>query len=259
MENYFLDDYINGSRLKSKRKKKQLVKKDFEKQLIQLSKLEKELWKKRNNLPLIPLETPYQKGWQRYFILREDVARSNHALFYNNLLEKINTVQHSSEKSFKKKKKKSRKDVCNDRPQFLKEFFEYEWASSKLDLTEKEKAHFHKVERWWPNWKCYRIHYVFDEPWRFVFRVRPNMITHTKMVDADLESEIANLSNYLTKNFLRYSMLKIVHGRVKHKRWKEKEIAKYQNPLTNKPIHAMMYEFNEEKEKSNNELFKLKR
>lgn len=61
MDYYFLDDYTNSSRLKSKRKKKQLVKKDFEKQLIQLSKLEKELWEKRKNLPLIPLETPYQK------------------------------------------------------------------------------------------------------------------------------------------------------------------------------------------------------
>ena len=89
MDNYFLDDYINCSRLKSKKKKKQLVKKDFEKQLIQVSKLEKELWKKRNALPFLPLEIPYQKGWQRYFVLREDIARSNDALFYNVLLEKI--------------------------------------------------------------------------------------------------------------------------------------------------------------------------
>jgi hypothetical protein len=99
MDNYFLDDYINCSRLKSKRKKKQLVKKDFEKQLIQLSKREKELWKKRRELPLVPLVAPYQKGWQRYFVLREDVARSNDALFYDILLEKINTVQYAPDKS----------------------------------------------------------------------------------------------------------------------------------------------------------------
>ena len=259
MDNYFLDDYINCSRLKSKKKKKQLVKKDFEKQLIQVSKLEKELWKKHRDLPLVPLITPYQKGWERYFVLREDVARSGDALFYNVLLEKINTVQYAPDKSFKKKKRKKGMYVYNDKQQTVKDFFEYEWASPKLELTEKEKAHFHKVERWSDNWKCYRIHYVFDEPWRFVLRVRPNMITHTKMVDADLESEIDNLGNYIMNNFLQYSMLKIVHGSVKRRRWKAKDILKYQNPLTNKQIHTMMYEFNEEKENLNKEFLNSER
>ncbi|MDR7210642.1 hypothetical protein [Flavobacterium piscis] len=259
MYNYLLDDCINCSRLKSKRKKKQLAKKDFEKELIQLSKLEKELWKKHRALPLLPLVTPYQKGWERYFVLREDVAKSNDAVFYNVLLEKINTIQYASDKSFKNKKRKKGMDVYNDRRQAVKDFLEYEWLCPKLELTDKEQTHFYKVGRWSPNGKSYRTYYVFEEPWRFVLRVRPNMITHTKMVDADLESEIANLRNYLTNNFLRYSMLKIVYGRVKHRRWKEKDILKYQNPLTNKPIHTLMYEFNEEKENLNRELLNSER
>ena len=76
MDNYLLDDYIQCSRLKTKRQKKRLVKEDFEKQLIQLNKLQDELWEKKRCLPLVPLAMPYQKGWQRYFVLREDIARS---------------------------------------------------------------------------------------------------------------------------------------------------------------------------------------
>jgi hypothetical protein len=149
--------------------------------------------------------------------------------------------------------------VYNDKQQTVKDFLEYEWTSPKLELSEKEKTHFHRVERWSHNWKCYKTYYVFNEPWRFVLRVKPNMITHTKMVDADLESEIAHLRNYLTNNFLRYSMLKIVYGHVKHRRWKEKEVLKYQNSLTNKPIHTLMYEFKEEKENLDKELSNSKR
>ncbi|WP_294960475.1 hypothetical protein [uncultured Flavobacterium sp.] len=108
MENYTVDEYALCTRFRSKRRKKRLVKEDFEKHLIQLRKLEVELWEKRKNLPLVPLKIPYQKGWQRNFKLRDDVARSAEAEFFRNLLEKINTWQFSPEKSFKRKKKRKR-------------------------------------------------------------------------------------------------------------------------------------------------------
>ncbi|WP_017497132.1 hypothetical protein [Flavobacterium sp. WG21] len=97
MENYTVDEYALCARFKSKRKKRRLIKEDFEKQLIELRKLEVDLWKKRRNLPLVALEVPYQKGWQRNFKLRDDVARSSEASFYTELLEKINTWQFSPE------------------------------------------------------------------------------------------------------------------------------------------------------------------
>ncbi|MBF7090103.1 hypothetical protein IUY40_00920 [Flavobacterium sp. ALJ2] len=248
MDNYLLDDYIQCSRLKKKRQKKRLVKEDFEKQLIQLDKLEGELWKKKRCLPLVPLATPYQKGWQRYFVLREDIARSKEALFYKTVLEKINTVQYSSDKSFKKKKKRKRKHVYVEKLQTLKEFSESEWRSPKLALTEKEKTHFYKRERWCPNCKRYKVHYVFNEPWRYVLRVRPNMITHTKMVDAVLESEIDRIENYLIRNFLRNTIMKMKHGSVNNWRWRENKQLKYQNPLDYKQIHTVMDEYYKEKE-----------
>ncbi|MFZ0595933.1 MAG: hypothetical protein WAM46_03045, partial [Flavobacterium sp.] len=68
MENYTADEYALCSRLKNKRTKKRLVKEDFDKQLIQIRKLEVTLWKKRQELPLVPLAVPYQKGWQRNFV-----------------------------------------------------------------------------------------------------------------------------------------------------------------------------------------------
>jgi len=250
MENYTAEEYALCSRFKNKRKKKRLVKEDFEKHLIQLRKLEAELWKKRQNLPLVPLATPYQKGWERSFVLREDIVRSNDASFYKSLLAKINTWQYSPEKSFKKKKKRKRKHVYVEKLQTVKEFSESEWRSPKLALTEKEKIHFYKRERWCPNCKRYKIHYVFNEPWRYVFRVKPYMITHTKMVDADLESEIRILDNYIVNQNLRHKINRLVLGKARFSGYYEYENPKEKNPIKNKSLHQLYQQYADENDRN---------
>ena len=246
MENYTVDEYALCTRFKSKRRKKRLVKEDFEKHLIQLRKREKELWKKRKDLPLIPLENPYQKGWQRSFVLREDVARSSEAEFYRTLLEKINTWQFSSEKSFKRKKKRKRRNVYVEKIQTVKEFSKWEWKSPKLELTEKEKAHFYKRERWCSNFKRYKIHYVFNEPWRYVLRVSPYMITHTKMVDSDLESEIQLLDNYIVNLDLRNKINRLLGGFSNTWKYYRKEFPTQKSPIKNKSLNTLYQQYLDE-------------
>lgn len=246
MENYTAEEYALCSRFKNKRTKKRLVKEDFEKQLIQLRKLEVALWRKRQELPLIPLAVPYQKGWQRNFVLREDIERSNESSFYKVLLEKINTLQFSSEKSFKRKKKRKRKHVYVEKLQTVKEFSESEWRSSKLTLTEKEKIHFYKIERWCSNCKRFQVYYVFNEPWRYVLRVKPNMITHTKMVDAVLESEIKILDNYITNLNLRYKINKLVDGSSYRWSYYQNENPKEKNPIKNKSQQVLYQQYVDE-------------
>lgn len=246
MENYTVDEYALCTRFKSKRRKKRLAKEDFEKQLIRLRKREKELWSKLKNLPLVPLESPYQKGWERSFVLREDVARSSEAEFYRTLLEKINTWQFSSEKSFKRKKKRKRRNVYVEKLQTVKEFSEWDWRSPKLELTEKEKTHFYKRERWCSNFKRYKIHYVFNEPWRYVLRVSPYMITHTKMVDSDLESEIQLLDNYIVNLNLRYKINKLILGSSRKWRYYENENPKEISPIKNKSLQTLYRQYVDE-------------
>lgn len=246
MQNYMVDEYALCTRFKSKRRKKRLVKEDFEKDLIQLRKREKELWNKQKNLPLVPLESPYQKGWQRNFVLREDIAKSAEAEFYRKLLEKINTWQFSSEKSFKRKKKRKRRHVYVENIQTVKEFSEWEWRSPKLELTEKEKVHFYKRERWCNNFKRYKIHYVFNEPWRYILRVRPYMITHTKMVDSDLESEIQLLDNYIVNLDLRNKINRLIHGSSRKWRYYEKENPREISPIKNKSLHVLYQQYADE-------------
>ncbi|MBW1655888.1 hypothetical protein [Flavobacterium quisquiliarum] len=246
MENYTVEEYALCTRFKSKRRKKRLIKKDFDKQLIHLRKLEVELWNKRRNLPLVPLQVPYQKGWQRNFKLRDDVARSAEAEFYKELLTKINTWQFSSEKSFKRKKKRKSRHVYVEKIQTVKEFSEWEWKSPKLELTEKEKVHFYKRERWCSNFKRYKVHYVFNEPWRYVLRVSPYMITHTRMVDSYLESEIQVVENYIVNQNLRNKINKLVDGFSRSWSYYDYENPKEKNPIKNMSLHALYQQYADE-------------
>jgi hypothetical protein len=78
-------------RLRTVRQKKRMQYEDFDKQLIALEKETKPIIYKRYKPEYEPLLPPVQKGWKRFFVLRDDVARSNDAQFFENILKKINT------------------------------------------------------------------------------------------------------------------------------------------------------------------------
>ncbi|WP_431245023.1 hypothetical protein ACQ9BO_13040 [Flavobacterium sp. P21] len=148
MKNYTVEEYALCTRFKSKRRKKRLVKEDFDRQLIQLHKLEKNFGNSVITCLGSCLMSLIKKDGDCHFKLRDDVVRSSEAEFYKTLLEKINTRQFSSDKTFKKRKSKKRKNASSVQIQRLKEFTESEWNNPKLELSEREKAHFAKQERW---------------------------------------------------------------------------------------------------------------
>ena len=89
---------------------------------------------------------PYQRGWKRFFVLRDDVNRSPKAEFYETLLTKINTVEYHHDKSFKRKKRRKGRNVYVVKQQLLREFYDYSWQVNRMKLTEDEKTCFTRVE-----------------------------------------------------------------------------------------------------------------
>lgn len=197
-------------RLRTARQKKRLVKEHRDKQLIQLEKYRRELWNKERNLGFEPLIPPVQRGWIRTFELRDDVKRSKHADFFEGILKKINTKDYSSRKDFKMKKRKRGRKVYVERVQRLREPIYTDFV--KLELTKAEQQFFYPVL--FLNWrKRWQQKYVFSEPWRFVAKIRPHMITEKKIVDTELESEIQLIKNYIERNCLRHRMERLTRGR----------------------------------------------
>jgi hypothetical protein len=206
-------------RLRTARQKKRMQYEDFHKYLVCLSKEENALDKQIRDLGWEPLVPPVQKGWKRFFILREDVARSKQADFFAAILKKINRYDWSWKKDFLVKKKKRGKKIYVVKGQHLLKPGERQFQA--MNFTEQEKQFFYPELQWEPWSKEPAKKYVFTEPWRFVLVVRPNMIDKIRIKDAFLESELQRIENYLERNALRQKQSKIVHGYCQRRRWRE--------------------------------------
>ena len=113
---------------------------------------------------------------------------------------------------------------------------------TKLDFTDAEKQFFHE-EFHYDKWKRKFVkHYVFDEPWRFVLRVRPNMIDKQRKTDPEKESRLEEISNYLNGHDLNKRTQRILDGHYKYRHWKQKaEIKpKEKHVFKNKFFSAIM-------------------
>jgi hypothetical protein len=215
------------------------IKKDRDKQLIALDLLEEKLLQQRRALPMIPLDEPYQRGWKRSFVLREDVARSRLGDFYRDLMKKINTVEYSANKNFTRKKRRRRKMVYEVRPQSLREFYLCEWNHPRCKLTDEEKVHFQLQESLSKDNKTILQKFVFNEPWRFVLQVKPNMIIEVQMIDEMLEQAIQQLRNRIESHNLRPAMIRLMYG-ANYDGWRGMEDPRQQNPLKNKSLHKIL-------------------
>lgn len=210
-----IENYIAASRIRTKRRRIRDAREHFEKQLLQLRRKDKALWKAWDQRGYIPLEPPVMKGYKRFFVLREDVARGREAEFYEELLKKINTCEYSHRKDFKVKKRSHGRKKLVEREQHLEQLGLDQFVKLKLTGKEadcfEERLFFHK-QSLIPSRRM-----VIKEPWRFVLRVRPNMITQTRMIMPELDSQIQQLQNYIDRHYLEHKIRKLMDGSVR--RW----------------------------------------
>ncbi|RLJ34576.1 hypothetical protein CLU97_4091 [Chryseobacterium sp. 7] len=207
------NDNLLHSRLRSVRSRKRAIRKDVEKQIRKKYQRSDELWDIRRNIPWIPLDKPYQRGFVRFFAVREDVMRSKDGDFFEEILKKINTYMYSESRRFLKKKRKFGRRIYVAREQKLKQISSYSWNDPKFGLTPRERQYFLKQEEYCSARKIYVPYYEFTESWRFTLRTRPNMITHYKPVDFELEKECAELNDYLGQHKIVGIIHKTIYGR----------------------------------------------
>lgn len=208
------NDTLLQFRIRSVRSRKRTIRKDVEKQIRKKYKRSTVLWHIKRNQPLIPLETPYQLGFVRFFVVRDDVLRDSDGAFFEGILKKINTYMYSESRQFLKKRKKFGRRIYVEKKQKLNRIPLYSWCDPKFGLTPRERRYFLRQDEYCPFRKGnYDTHYEFIEPWRFTLRVRPHMITHYKPVDAELEKEYAELESYLQRHKIKGIIQKTIHGK----------------------------------------------
>lgn len=224
--------------LRTARQKKRMQYRGFEQKLRALDRERQDLWQKKRNLGWIELNPPVMRGWNRSFVLREDVARSKHAAFFKGMLNKINTTQWSNRKDFKQTRRRYNKDRDVDRLQQLLQPCEHHFK--KLAFTEKEQQFFYEkyIYRKWEREKI-KV-FVFVEPWRFVLRVKPNMVTKTRVRDEAIESRLAEIDKYLVGNNLKPALAKFKGDSYNRKWWKYYEIEKDVYEFKNKSLPQIL-------------------
>lgn len=187
-------------RIRSPRAKKRALREDREKQLRELDRELDELHRQQWNLGFVTLDPPLIRGWKRSFVLCEDVARSRYAAFYQQVLDKINTVQTHHDRKFLVKKRMQGRKKQVPRKQDLRRFSAA--AFVRMQFPEWEQRKFHAVEHWNGKSGRFETEYVFSDQWCFQLQVRPNIITKVRLQSTLLEQREKEIRNFMDGNAL---------------------------------------------------------
>ncbi|RYD53328.1 MAG: hypothetical protein EOP52_04095 [Sphingobacteriales bacterium] len=229
-------------RLRTKRQRRRARLKDRDRQLLALDKRRETLWQLQRERLWILIDPPIVRGWKRSFILRDDVARHQDAPLYERILERINETQYSYRRDFKQKTRRQGRKIHVVREQHLKRLDSWEW--SRCAFTPEEAAQFDWVGE--PSthgavtWRA-----VFREPWRFVLRIQPNIITKTRQHDEGLEAELKAIANYLDRNQLHGRLNTLLKGGGYRSWRRESNVPKDRShpsrrSFRNVPLHAIL-------------------
>ncbi|WP_160714470.1 hypothetical protein [Chitinophaga solisilvae] len=211
-----LQDYVSASRFRSERRRIRAAKSDADKHLIALKRKREELGCELRKKVYVPLTPPVMKGYKRFFVLRDDVARGVQASFFQGILDKINTYDYFHRRDYKVKKRKHGKKILVVKEQQVLSPDRSHFK--KMNFTAAEAAFFE--ERDVPH-RCGRGAIrcmVFTQPWRFVLRVRPNMITERRIIDPVLLAEEQQLDNHIKNHQLAHRMYWLFKGK-SNRRW----------------------------------------
>lgn len=240
-QNWVMSRNLHPKRWKTRRKQTA-----SDKKIIALYKELQYLWHIISNMEYEELEVPIQRGYKRLFELSESIKWGNDAAFFQGILNKINAVQYSKDKQFKKvRSKRIGKYKYRKRGNpILKDLTEKQFEA----LGEKEKRYFYPIETYYSNTKLWIIRYRFAEPWRFEIRIRPNMLTKIQKRNWEAERRKGEIEAYLVtkKKFIKTEKTRRAY------QWWLKDEWYYrpplENPLQNKPLHKVVEEYNEEKQ-----------
>ena len=195
-------------------------KNEREKELLEIVRELDELNKIKREAPIIKLDTPYQRGWYRNFVVREDATRRRDAAAFYDALKYVNNVRVSPD---------TRNKFTNfpqgfhfrHVPQALGIIAANDFEGLKLSpLTAKlfQFCSFHWPTDKRPIWNnnfhgCrthgyYEIRPQFDM--YFVFNIFPRMITHSRTVYPEVESKRAFLHRRIEQfgGWNKYNRLK---------------------------------------------------
>ncbi|MCH5717879.1 hypothetical protein [Niabella hibiscisoli] len=161
---------------------------------------------------------------EKIFHIKSRCSNRKKSDFFQNILDKVNTIQYSWKKEFTVKRRKYGKKIFVPKPQHLQTF--RDWELRKLHLLPDE-LQFFRADWITDKYGKEYLLYVFTEPWRFQLTIQPNIIDKRRKLDTALEAEVDSIDRYMTIRHLYPYLVRLEKGRFKYKEWKPKPKVQY--------------------------------
>ena len=164
-----------------------------EKEFRKILKRQQELYKQRHELGYIKLKEPIRHGWFKVMELTPFVEQYKNADAIKEVFDKITTSYWGATKEKAEQywdKERTRYMLVKDKPTISKRSFR------KLSEKAKELCVFFRYKNEYTGQRGGRF-YVNLPKGSFEVRFRRSYITHRKIIDPAIESEIAQLDNVL--------------------------------------------------------------
>lgn len=170
-----------------------------ERELLKMYRELQKLWKERYTKGAwVEVERPFQQGWIRYYVLRQDASNRTDAREMRQALDMINSRRICRREDFTRKDYKT--GLYGPIPQPLGWLTPERWGK----LNEKVQSFFECRKGY--EYDRARRHqyeyerYVFKRPFYAEFRIVPNIVHFRWVPNIQVEGRIAELSNKIEKN-----------------------------------------------------------
>ncbi len=148
--------------------------------------------------PVVPLAEPYQNGWTKYLVLRDDYTRRDDAHVFQNIIKTIGEEVFCRKMNFLDRNGKEYGPL-------LRIVGKNEWEM--LGWTAQYKKHFeygiHRRTRYFGmTWSDTMEGWKMVKPYFLVEAIKPHFITHTKTIYPEVEARIAFIKKKFERNQL---------------------------------------------------------
>ena len=195
-----------------KRRAKRIAKNQFDKTVLALEREYKELQEAKRAIPWIKLDEPIQRGWKRFYVLRDDVNRRADANIIRDVLKRVKLTQYCDNEAFEQYNWKA-EQWYPMREEMLKPLGIGE-CDRDPGITERHRKFLIKNSDWFyqHGWKKIVEGYWFKEKWMLEVKVEPHYVTHYQELDAELETKLAHIDKKLYENWKAHGRLIKLHG-----------------------------------------------
>jgi len=182
----------------------------LERKLRALEREAQTLWKALRDRPIIPLETPYQRGWERRFTLRDDIHQRPDRRVFAEVLPQVNWTQRYRNPEFLDRHGNPMPFGPRIIP--LARWRALAWPDSHQRLfafghwpDERSPRHLRQ------NMLGFRLH----RSWWLATEVVPLMITHRQVDLPEVRERLAEIEAYMTRH-QGWRRLGRLHGQRQH-------------------------------------------